>query len=70
MKTRRDNEERKKFVKKRKKGVDKETGQWYYKQARLRAPNLENDTEERNARTTVNNLSEASLSKIRSVNRN
>ena len=30
----------------------------------MRATNLENDTEERDARTTVNNLSETFLSKI------
>ena len=28
-----------------KKSVDKKTGTWYYVQARLRATNLENDTE-------------------------
>ena len=31
----------------------------------MRATNLENDTEERDARTTVNNLSEAFPSEIR-----
>ena len=33
------------FRKKSKKGVDIRNGRWYYKQARLRAPNLENDTD-------------------------
>ncbi|MEG2316018.1 MAG: hypothetical protein RSC91_07365 [Clostridia bacterium] len=31
--------------KKRKKGVDTSSRSWYYNQARLRATNLENDTE-------------------------
>ena len=34
-----------KIEKKLKKGVDKGGLQWYYSQAHLRAPNLENDTE-------------------------
>ena len=44
------------FQKKVKKGVDKTPIWVYYKQARSRATNLENDTERRNARTTVNKL--------------
>ena len=47
--------ESKKVSKKVKKGVDKPLKEWYYSQARSsgtpleRAPNLENDTETRNA---------------------
>jgi len=46
----------KKVSKKVKKGVDKPLKEWYYSQARSsgtpleRAPNLENDTETRNAK--------------------
>ena len=39
-----------------KKGVDKGKDEWYYSQARLRAPNLENDTETKKRKTTVNKL--------------
>ena len=37
----------KKTSKRRKKSVDRSVKLWYYKQAPLRAPNLENDTEEK-----------------------
>ena len=57
-------EKSQKNLKKEKKGVDEKSKACYYVQARLRATNLENDTEERDARTTVNNLSETFLSKI------
>ena len=61
----------KKVQKNGKKPVDRAPKACYYEQARLRATNLENDTEQRKARTqAVNELSENASQRNLERNRN